>query len=69
MRAGERGWRASAALLEELGADAPGDDRLGWLHEWMPRLTRTFRHGGCHRYAWRFGNPLPSLPYPKWSLS
>lgn len=69
IRAGERGWRPAAALLEELGADAPGQERLAWLHEWLPRLTRAFRHGGCHRYAWRFGKPLVSLPYPKWSLA
>ncbi len=69
IRAGERGWRSAAAQLEQLGAGPPGADRVAWLHHWLPRLTRTFRHGGNHRYVWRFGNPLPSLPYPKWSLA
>lgn len=63
----ERGWRSAAAQLEALGADAPGADRLAWLHHWLPLLTRTHRRDGNHRYVWRFGDPLPSLPYPKWS--
>jgi hypothetical protein len=70
IRAGERGWRSAAEELVKRGAAEPGGDRLEWLHEWLPRLKRTFRHGGCHRYAWTFGRAeLPHLPYPKWSAS
>lgn len=67
IRGGERGWRPAAGVLERFGADAPGADRLGWLHHWLPALTRPFRHGGCHKYAWSFEAKLSSLPYPKWS--
>lgn len=69
IRAGERGWRPAAALLQAHGAPAPGADRLGWLHEWLPRLTRTFRHAGVHKYVWSFDRHLrlAALPYPKWA--
>jgi hypothetical protein len=72
IRAQERGWRYSAALLEAAGA-APlreADDARAWLSTWLPRLTRAVRHPGHHRYAfvlWRPARRLlpPSLPYPK----
>lgn len=55
IRAGERGWRYSAAQLEAFGADpAPHDAgaRHVWLATWLPRLTRVVKHPGNHRYAW-----------------
>lgn len=57
IRAGERGWRPAAALLERLGAErlpdiCPAEMRRAWLATWLPRLTRTMRHPGNHRYAW-----------------
>lgn len=72
VRAGERGWRYAAALLERYGAEPLRDPAGGrqWLATWLPRLTRTARHPGNHRYLWaldrRLRRALPeSLPYPK----
>jgi len=66
----ERGWEYAAAQLVAHGADARHGDPREWLRWWLPRVTRTFRHPGNHRYA--FGlrrsvkRSLPaSLPYPK----
>lgn len=72
IRSGERGWRYAAELLEHAGADQVGNDRLVWLHYWLPRVTRMLRHPGNHRYAWPLTKTarrlLPrSLPYPKWN--
>lgn len=71
VRAGERGWRYSAALLERHGAPALVDPAEGrsWLATWLPRITRTARHPGCLRYAWaldrRLRRHMPEgLPYP-----
>lgn len=76
IRARERGWRYAAGLLEAHGADRLGelDDSAAWLRLWLPRLTRTVRHPGNHRYAWtlqkRDRRHLPaSLPYPKLSIA
>lgn len=57
IRAAERGWRPAAALLERLGAPrlpdtCPAEMRRAWLATWLPRLSRTMRHPGNHRYAW-----------------
>jgi hypothetical protein len=70
IRALERGWRYSAALLEGFGAEQLTGDPAAWLREWLPRLTRNVRHPGNHRYAFALWRPvrrvLPaSLPYPK----
>lgn len=71
IRAGERGWRYAATILEENGAPpAPEDalERRGWLTTWLPEITRAVRHPGNHRYAWRLAKAveLPeSEPYPK----
>lgn len=72
IRARERGWRYSASVLERLGADVlgPQEDAGAWLRLWLPRLTRTLRHPGNHRYAWalsrRIRRHLPeSQTYPK----
>lgn len=67
IRAGERGWRGAAAILEGLGADpCPEDDRRSWLRSWLPRLTRPLAHGGNHKYAWTFTpRALDRAPYPK----
>lgn len=67
----ERGWRYAADQLERAGA-APLDltDPAGWLRTWLPRLTRTLRHPGNHRYAWPLARQLrdrlpAAQPYPK----
>lgn len=70
IRAGERGCRYAAALLEAAGAPPLGEDRRAWLDAWLPRLTRTMRHPGNLKYAWtlhrRDRRALPaSLPYFK----
>jgi hypothetical protein len=72
IRAGERGWRYAARLLEEAGATAPDGDRVAWLKLWLPRLTRTVRHPGNHRYAWPLNKVASRLmpqtyAYPKFS--
>jgi hypothetical protein len=72
IRAGARGWRYSAQLLIDAGAPPPGGDTRTWLRTWLPRVTRTVRHPGNHRYAWaleraRRGQLPQSLPYPKFA--
>lgn len=76
LRAGEQGWRYVADQLHRHGASAlaTSDDRVAWMQDWIPRLTRPFRHSGNHRYAWalraRDRRHLPaSLPYPKLRLA
>ena len=73
IRAGEKGWRYGAEILEDLGAPAAPTEleaRRCWLREWLPALTRTLRHPGNHRYAWKVarGVELPEInpqAYPK----
>jgi hypothetical protein len=70
IRTKERGWEYAAALLIGHGAPKPGDDLRGWLKEQLPRISRTVRHPGNHRYAWELAPrrkwSLPaSQPYPK----
>jgi hypothetical protein len=73
IRAGERGWRYAAELLERFGASpAPVEDleaRGAWLVEQLAQLTRLVRHPGNHRYAWALDRRtrirLESLPFPK----
>lgn len=71
IRAGERGWRYAATLLEEAGAPPAPEEaiaRRDWLTAWLPEVTRAVRHPGSHRYAWRLAKAveLPeSEPYPK----
>ncbi len=73
IRAAERGWRYAAAELERAGAAAAPEDPgqlRAWLKTWLPRVTRTLRHPGNHRYAWALarGVKLPELLpelYPK----
>jgi hypothetical protein len=71
IRAGARGWRYAAALLEAEGADpCPEDDaeRRVWLERWLSRLTRPVWHPGNHKYAWALSRRVSapaSLPYPK----
>lgn len=72
VRCSEPGWEYAAGQLERFGAaplDADADHRA-WLSKWLPRLTRSVRHRGNHKYAWsllpRGRALLPrSLPYPK----
>jgi hypothetical protein len=70
IRARERGWEYAAAILERYGATRPAEDLGGWLKAWLPRLTRTQRHHGCHRYAWALerrlrGRLVDVARYPK----
>lgn len=57
-------------LLVRQGADAPDGDLSTWVDAWVPRLTRTIRHGGNLKYCWaldrRAAKSLPaSKPYEK----
>jgi hypothetical protein len=55
LRAGDRGWRYVAELLERHGATpAPLDPaaRRVWGDEWLAQLTRPMRHPGNFKYAW-----------------
>lgn len=76
IRAGERGWRYSAALLEHHGAEPLENaaDGRPWLATWLPRITRCVRHPGCLRYAWALDKRLRKhMPvgeaYPKLELA
>jgi hypothetical protein len=70
IRAQDRGCRYAAEILVRQGAEPLSGDPVAWLAKWLPRLTRTQRHPGNHRYLWaldkRMRRHLPeSLPYPK----
>jgi hypothetical protein len=68
IRAGEQGWRYSAQLLEQFGADrCPERDRQAWLTAALAVYTKPLRHPGNHRYAWSFErrHKLASQSYPK----
>lgn len=70
IRSGDKGWIYSAEQLQAWGA-APVEyeTRREWLTEWLPRLTRTMRHPGNHKYAWGLQRhtrrSLASQAYPK----
>jgi len=65
------GWEYAAAMLERHGAEPLGaTDPIAWLAVWLPRITRSMRHAGNHKYVWalrsRDRRRLPiSAPYPK----
>jgi hypothetical protein len=71
IRSADQGWRYSAAILEGIGArPLAGSDPREWLASELPRLTRTIRHPGNHRYAWTLqrrhrAHLAPVEPYPK----
>ena len=74
IRLGHQGREYAAAILERYGATPLRwrDDPKAWLAEWLPRLTRKFRHPGNHRYAWALDRSLrkhlaakATKPYPK----
>lgn len=54
IRKRDQGWYYSAQHLVRAGADRmrDADDPVAWLERWLPRLTRSVRHPGQHRYAW-----------------
>lgn len=70
IRSGHRGQRYAIEQLVAAGAEPPsrGRDPVAWLQEWLPRVTRTLRHGGNHKYYWALHRRAalpPSRPYPK----
>jgi hypothetical protein len=76
IRNGERGKRYAARQLVKWGADPiePGEDERDWLKFWVPRLTRSVRHRGNHRYLWCLDQRrrrevlhATALPYPKFA--
>lgn len=77
IRGRERGWRYASELLASYDRSVEplteAEDSHAWLWRILPRLTRTVRHPGNHRYlvgldrATRRHLPT-SLPYPKFEL-
>lgn len=72
IRKREQGWRYASEQLVRAGAEplAENGDARAWLAEWLPRLTRTARHPGKHRYLFGLDRAvrraLPaSQQYPK----
>jgi hypothetical protein len=69
LRGGEKGWRYVVATLVRFGAAPPrsGERLSDWMDLWLPRLTRTLRHRGNHKYAWTLAgrNALVGLPSRK----
>ncbi len=70
IRQSERGCKYASEVLQRFGAKPLRDDPVSWLREWLPRLTRTARHPGNHKYAWALTKTarkfIPAtLPYPK----
>ncbi len=66
----ERGWRHAVAQLVAHGAPELSGDPGTWLRTWLPKITRTMRHPGNHRYAWALARRdrrhlPPSQAYPK----
>jgi hypothetical protein len=73
IRARERGWQYAVEQLVAHGAAEPDGDLRAWLASWLPRVTRTRRHGGNHRYVFPLSRAArravpASLPYPKFDL-
>ena len=74
VRARERGWRYVVRQLVEAGVPEPVDDDLAaWLRAELPRVTRSRRHPGNHRYVFPLSRSArraapASLPYPKFDL-
>lgn len=77
IRSGEPGWVYSVGLLTQHGAPEPyclsaghpdTQELRAWVSTQLPRLTRTLRHPGNHRYLWSLRNksyqPNPK-DYPK----
>lgn len=61
---------ASQAAVDAHGAASPSGDLRAWLASWLPRITRTRRHHGNHRYVFALSRAAKrvvpaSLPYPK----
>lgn len=67
IRALERGWEHAVEQLRVAGAGELTGDPREWLRTWLPRVTRTMRHPGNHRYAFPLcrGAELESGRYPK----
>lgn len=70
IRKQECGWSYAAEQLVGAGAPPVLGDPREWLRTWLPRVTRTLRHPGNHRYLFGLTRaakkrlPAP-LPYPK----
>jgi hypothetical protein len=76
IRSRERGWVYAVDQLVAAGAPAPILTQTteaglrAWLAEHLPRVTRTLRHPGNHKYAWALSRAIrrhlpESLPYPE----
>lgn len=67
LRTRDRGYRYVVEQLVLHGAPAPGgSDWRAWTTRAVTLVTRTFRHGGNHRYVWGLErNSDAFLPPPK----
>jgi len=70
IRTQERGWKYGAEILQRFGASPLTGNPASWLAHWLPKVTRTLRHPGNHKYAWALDRSLrktmpSSLPFPK----
>ena len=70
IRAQEHGWKYGTEILQRFGASPLTDNPATWLAYWLPKVTRSFRHPGNHKYAWPLDRStsrlMPvSLPFPK----
>jgi hypothetical protein len=76
IRGRERGWQHAVEQLVAAGARSPertsvAADLHAWLKLELPRVTRTLKHGGNHKYLFPLNQQVrrhlygPWLPYPK----
>lgn len=76
IRARERGFEYAVAQIIAAGTAIDvcvppvreGEDARAWLTEWLPAVSRTVRHPGNHKYAWKLNRRAhlpPSLIYPR----
>jgi hypothetical protein len=75
LKAGHRGRRYVASLLEGHGAVPLQDDEdaAAWASTWVPKITTRVYHAGNHRYLWGLHPKLHTqvrkavdrTPYPK----
>lgn len=74
IRAQDSGWRYAVGQLVAHGAAPLEGDPRAWLAAQLPRVTRTVRHHGNHKYLFALNRAsrraLPAArPYPKFTVA